>query len=55
MAINFPGSPTNGQTLVSGNLTWSYSSSVGAWQVVPTGTGGTSNGKSIIISMIFGR
>jgi hypothetical protein len=50
MAINFPGSPTNGQTFTSGALTWSYSTSVGAWQVVPAGAGG--GGASVFSSNV---
>jgi hypothetical protein len=34
MAINFPSSPTNGQTLVAGALTYVYNSTTGAWNVV---------------------
>jgi len=33
MAINFPGSPTNGETFTDGDKTWVYSSTVGAWRL----------------------
>jgi hypothetical protein len=36
MAVNFPASPTNGQTFTSGGITWTYSTSVGAWEIVPS-------------------
>lgn len=45
MAVNFPASPTNGQTFTSGGITWSYSTTIGAWRIVPntiTGTQGIS-------------
>jgi hypothetical protein len=35
MAVNFPASPTNNQTFTSGGITWSYSTSIGAWRIVP--------------------
>lgn len=31
MAINFPSSPTDGQTLVVNSITYVYNSSIGAW------------------------
>jgi hypothetical protein len=36
MAIAFPNSPTNGQTVTVGNLTYSWSSSENAWLLVTT-------------------
>ena len=36
MAINFPDSPTNGQT----HLEWTYNSTTGAWSQSNTGTAG---------------
>jgi hypothetical protein len=50
MAIDFPSSPTNGQTYTSGGTTWVYDSSVPAWNLQntvisgptgPTGPAGT--------------
>lgn len=32
MALDFPNSPTNGQTFTSGNLTWTWNSTTGAWK-----------------------
>ena len=44
MAIDFPTSPTNGQVFTSGDKTWAYSTSVGAWQLqAQTVTGPTGN------------
>jgi len=42
MAVNFPASPTNNQTFTSGGITWSYSTSIGAWRIVPNTIQGTS-------------
>jgi hypothetical protein len=47
MAINFPNSPTNGQTFVAGSATYSWNSSASTWDLVtavaigPTGPAGT--------------
>jgi hypothetical protein len=35
MAVNFPGSPTNGQVHTSGGISWIYDSALGAWKIVP--------------------
>jgi len=41
-AIDFPGSPTNGQTFTDGDKTWVYSTTVGAWRLqTQTLTGAT--------------
>lgn len=32
-AIDFPLSPTNGQVFTSGDKTWSYSTTIGAWSL----------------------
>ena len=34
MALNFPNSPTNGQTYTLGDRTWSYNSTKGVWDLV---------------------
>lgn len=36
MAIDYPASPTNGQTYTYGNRTWQYSSSITAWTDIST-------------------
>lgn len=33
MAYDFPATPSNGQVFTSGGLSWTYSSSSGAWQI----------------------
>ena len=56
--INFPASPSDGQTFTSGDFSWVYSSSVGAWNLVtttvtgPTGpTGATgADGATLVIN-----
>lgn len=40
MAINFPDSPTNGQTWPDPNPTHQYDSTVGAWLLIPVESGG---------------
>jgi hypothetical protein len=39
-ALDFPSSPTDGQTYTSGTVTWSYSSAKTAWVVLGTGISG---------------
>jgi hypothetical protein len=38
MAINFPASPTDGQTFVVGNAIYTYSTATGTWSAAPLGT-----------------
>ena len=37
MAINFPTSPTNGQTFTSGDITWVFNSTSTSWRAIVTG------------------
>lgn len=39
-ALDFPSSPTNGQTYTSGNVVWTYNSAVGAWKITASGIPG---------------
>lgn len=50
MGANFPDSPTNGQTTTVGNTTYSYNSSVGAWEIVSSGGIGTMTTKGDLLS-----
>lgn len=50
MGINFPNSPTNGQTTTVGNTTYSYNSTVGAWEIVSSGGIGTMTTKGDLLS-----
>ena len=40
MPLDFPGSPTNGQTYTSAGITWTYSSAYGTWDVSSAGPSG---------------
>lgn len=42
MAVDFPNSPTNGDTFTSGTLTWTYSSAKNGWNVLSSGIVGPS-------------
>lgn len=50
MAINFPNSPTDGETFVAGSATYSWNSSASTWDLVtavafgPTGPAGAPYG-----------
>lgn len=50
MAINFPDTPTNGQTTTVGNVVYAYNSTVGAWEIVSSGGIGTITTKGDILS-----
>lgn len=50
MGINFPNSPTNGQTTTVGNTVYAYNSTVGAWEIVSSGGIGTMTTKGDILS-----
>ena len=56
MALNFPSSPTNGQTFTVGNRSWIYNSTLGAWEggavaVTPSSLG-VSPGADVTIEAI---
>ena len=57
MPIDFPASPVDGQQFTSGDFTWTFSSSVGAWNLnttVVTGpTGPTGPGADAIPVSLF--
>lgn len=50
MAINFPNSPTNGQTTTVGNVVYAYNSTTGAWEIVSSGGIGTMTTKGDLLS-----
>ena len=52
MAINFPSSPTNGQTLTVGNVVYTWSSAKGAWSASLISTTARSNNRIVNPSMI---
>lgn len=45
--LNFPGSPTNGQTYVSGATTWVYNSTKGIWSISSSGYSGYTGSKGL--------
>lgn len=55
MAINFPSTPSDGQTHTEAGVTWTYSSAKTAWYAtgpeIPTGI---STGKAIAMAIVFG-
>ena len=42
MALSFPSSPSNGDTVTAGNITWTFNSSKGVWQNNVIGLSGAS-------------
>lgn len=40
--LDFPASPVNGQTYVVGDVTWTYNSTYGVWNITSAGPGGGS-------------
>ena len=57
MALDFPASPTNGQTYTSAGITWTFSSTYGTWDVSsagpagPTGFTGSGYGTTASVQM----
>ncbi len=50
-ALNFPSSPTNGQTYTDNGVTFVYNSTVGAWEgSISSGGGGGGGGSSVTVS-----
>lgn len=47
MPIDFPNSPTNGQTYTDGGVTWTYSSTNKSWTMTTFGDPGVSNGTDL--------
>lgn len=47
MPIDFPNSPTNGQTYTDGGVTWEYSSTNKSWTMTTFGDPGVSNGTDL--------
>jgi hypothetical protein len=50
MGVNFPDTPTNGQTTTVGNTVYSYNSTVGAWEILSSGGIGTMTTKGDLLS-----
>ena len=50
MGVNFPDTPTNGQTTTVGNVVYAYNSTVGAWEIVSSGGIGTMTTKGDLLS-----
>ena len=48
MAINFPTSPSNGDTVTEGNITYTYNATKGYW--VSTESSGGGGGSSVTVS-----
>ena len=42
MAVDFPTSPSNGQTFTSGTITYTYNATAGLWNSAASGGGGSS-------------
>lgn len=54
MPIDFPASPTNGQTFTDGDKTWEYSTSVGAWNLKTVAAPTVYDDQNILANQIFG-
>jgi len=49
MAVDFPTSPSNGQTFTSGNITYTYNATAGLWNSAASGASG-GGGSSVTVS-----
>lgn len=47
MALDFPGTPSDGQTYTSGTTTWTYSSASGAWKITSSGPTGFTGSQGV--------
>jgi hypothetical protein len=54
-AIDFPTSPSNGQTLTVGDVTYTYNSTKARWEITSSNvTVGVTTGKAVAMAIVFG-